>query len=812
MTTTKFDTLEKILILEINKGYSDTAVIGGLDKFLSNWIKSQKIITKDQLPSGSYVNKPVGGKQAWVEAVLKLIERTRITRNKSGFNGEGNIEQAGQSLIAAVSIRDLDTSFLNTPVTELPKVSAKMGTRLKKLGVYDIKDLLYLFPRRHNDYSVSQKVATLQVGIEQTVIVTVWHAKQVVLGGKYKATEAIVGDDTGNIRVVWFNQPYLAKKFNIGNKVVLSGRVGEFRNSLVLESPEYEILSEDELVHTGRLVPVYPSTEGLVARTFRALVKQVLDKYSHLISDPYSENLLKSAKLIGLTKAINQYHFPLTEKDKEEARYRLAFDELFMIQLYVLLKRHEWRANKDSVSIAVGKEIVDSVKNSLPFSLTGAQNKAVDEILADISQENPMRRLLQGDVGSGKTAVALIALLITVFKGYQGVLMAPTEILVQQHFNTVANILEGVTGMEHHGHWFKFRLANFDNPIAVGILTGSLKANQKREINEMMYQGKLDIIFGTHALLNDNVVIPRLSMAIVDEQHRFGVMQRTSLRNKGKTPHLLVMSATPIPRSLALTLYGDLDISILDELPPGRQTINTYHVHSSKRERVYEFMRSQIDEGHQAFVVCPLIEESEMLQTRAAKTEFGKLSEEIFPDLSVGLLHGRMSSRDKIDIMGAFQRKEIDILVSTPVIEVGIDNPNAVIILIEGADRFGLAQLHQFRGRVGRGNHASYCILLSDYPSSDARDRMDIMQRFSDGFAVAEEDLRFRGPGDVFGTRQSGLPDLRIARLSDQHILSEARRIAGSVLKSDPDLSHKDNKLIASKISVFSESTQVEGN
>ena len=794
MTITNFDTLEKILVLEANKGYSDTAVIGGLDKFLSKWIKSHKVITKSELPVGLYANKSLAEKQDWIESISKLIERKQTVT------------------YGPQSVKETDFSALNKPVIELPRVSTKMVSRLNRLGVHTIEDLIYLFPRRHNDYSVLQKIDSLQLGVEQTVIVSVWDVRQVTLGGKHKATEAIVGDDTGNIRVVWFNQPYLAKKFRVGDKLVLSGRVGEFRNSLVFESPEQEIVSEEELIHTGRLVPVYPSTEGIVARTFRSLIKQVLDKYSHLITDPYSDDLLKSAKLIDLTTAINQYHYPLTEKDKEEARYRLAFDELFMIQLYVLLKRRDWRANKDSIPISVEQRIVESIKNSLPFALTGAQNIAADQILEDISQESPMSRLLQGDVGSGKTAVALIALLVTVYKGYQGAMMAPTEILVQQHFNTVANILQGTKGIESHGHWFKFSLNNFTKPITVGILTGSLKAVEKREIYQMMHEGELDIVFGTHALLQDNVNIPKLSMAIVDEQHRFGVMQRTSLRNKTKTPHLLVMSATPIPRSLALTLYGDLDISVLDELPPGRQKIKTYHAHPSKRDRIYRFMKSQISQGRQAFVVCPLIEESDILQTRAAKTEFDVLAQEIFPDLSVGLLHGRMSSRDKIDVMDAFQRREIDILVSTPVIEVGIDNPNAVLILIEGADRFGLAQLHQFRGRVGRGNYPSYCILLSDYPSSDAKDRLDVMQRFSDGFAVAEEDLRFRGPGDFFGTRQSGLPDLKIARLSDQNILSEARRVARSVLKKDPTLSHEDNRLLALKISILSEFTQAEVN
>jgi ATP-dependent DNA helicase RecG len=415
-------------------------------------------------------------------------------------------------------------------------------------------------------------------------------------------------------------------------------------------------------------------------------------------------------------------------------------------------------------------------------------------------------------VGSGKTAVALAALLSTVANGYQGAFMAPTEILAQQHFNNISLLLSRLPRAESHETWFSFQLDNFPRPFSVGILIGSHNSKQKREVQEMMRQGTLDMAVGTHALVQRGVELPNLALAVVDEQHRFGVMQRASLRQKGETPHLLVMSATPIPRSLALTLYGDLDLSVLDELPPGRQIIRTKWVHPERRHNAYKFIKQEVSQGHQAFVVCPLIEESDVLQTRAATTEFKHLSTEVFPELSLGLLHGRMPFKEKEEVMARFQRGDMDILVSTPVVEVGIDNPNATVILIEGADRFGLAQLHQFRGRVGRGEHQSHCLLLSDNPSPEAQERLEVMERVSDGFAVAEEDLRFRGPGDYFGTRQSGLPDLRMARLSDQDILILARQEASALLRKDPNLRLPQHQVLAQNLAQFTTSPQGEIN
>ena len=796
----ELNTLKKILSLERQKGYDDTAVIGGLDRFLARWLEGPPPSPTIKLPTQGYAGITSTQRKRWVEDTLMLLNA------KPDAPAESVPTPKRKAATPSASRRrEPDTEHsLDSPVTVLPRVTSTLAGKLNRLGVNTIRDLLYLFPRRHNDFGNLGKVSQLEVDVEQTVMVNVWEAREVLLGGRRKATEAVVGDETGNIRVVWFNQPFLARRFKPGTRLVLSGRVSTFKNARVMESPEYEVLQDgEELIHTGRLVPLYPLTKGLPHRTVRRLVKETLDTWCSHIQDPLTETIRHRAGLLDLPQAISQAHYPQDEESKAAARRRLAFDELFMMQLYVFSRRREWREARGAIPLRRNQDMLDAFFSKLPFTLTGAQDKALDEILGDMDNDRPMSRLLQGDVGSGKTAVALAALISAVANGNQGAFMAPTEILAQQHFNTISLLLEGLPRPATHGNWFTFYLDPFPRPLSVGILIGSHSGKQKREVLELMAQGALDMVVGTHALLQQGVEIPRLALAVVDEQHRFGVMQRASLRQKGETPHLLVMSATPIPRSLALTLYGDLDISVLDELPPGRQVIQTKWVHPEGRHGTHEFLRREVNKGRQAFVVCPLIEESEVLQTRAATTEFNRLSTDVFPDLSLGLLHGRVPFREKQDVMARFQSGDLDILVSTPVVEVGIDNPNATVILIEGADRFGLAQLHQFRGRVGRGEHPSYCLLLSDFPSAEARERLEVMERLSDGFAVAEEDLRFRGPGDYFGTRQSGLPDLRMARLSDQDLLALARQEASILLKEDPDLARPQHEALARSLASF---------
>ena len=811
----ELDTLKKILTLERQKGFKDTAVVGGLDRFLARWLEGSPAGSSNAERAGPAIKIPSRGyaaitstqRERWVENTLKLLDTKPDSPAKSIPTPKRRAANASAS-----RKKEPDSAHsLASPVTVLPRVTSALAGKIKRLGVNTIRDLLYLFPRRHNDFGNLGKVAQLEVDVEQTVMVNVWEAREVLLGGRRKATEAVVGDDTGNIRVIWFNQPFLARQFKPGTRLVLSGRVRIFKNARVLESPEYEVLRDgEELIHTGRLVPIYPLTNGLPNRTVRRLVKETLDTWSSHIQDPLAETIRHRAGLLDLPQAISQAHYPQDEESKAAARRRLAFDELFMIQLYVFSRRREWREAQGAIPVRRNQAMLDAFFSRLPFTFTGAQEKALGEILVDMENERPMSRLLQGDVGSGKTAVALAALLSTVANGHQGAFMAPTEILAQQHFNTISVLLEGLPRPASHENWFTFSLDPFPRPLSVGILIGSHSSKQKREIQKMMAEGTLDMVVGTHALVQQGVEIPHLALAVVDEQHRFGVMQRASLRQKGETPHLLVMSATPIPRSLALTLYGDLDISALDELPPGRQVIQTKWVHPERRHSAHELLRREVKVGRQAFVVCPLIEESEVLQTRAATTEFNRLSTEVFPDLSLGLLHGRMPFKEKEAVMARFQSGELDILVSTPVVEVGIDNPNATVMLIEGADRFGLAQLHQFRGRVGRGEHPSYCLLLSDFPSAEARERLEVMERVSDGFAVAEEDLRFRGPGDFFGTRQSGLPDLRMARLSDQDLLALARQEASALLKEDPNLAQPQHQALAQSLAHFASSPQGE--
>ncbi len=817
--------LRKILTLERQKGCRDTAVIGGLDRFLARWSERLSEQPPIPVPRRGYAALSAEQRSRWLDEAMTLIggddgapaapasRRSAPPRQSSATPAPPATRRSAASRKRAAGGESQerprnkeDELSLTSSVEALPRVTPAIATRLKKLGVSTVRDMLYLFPRRHNDYGAMCSVADLQIDSEHTVAVSVWEARETMLGGRMRATEAVVGDDTGNLRVVWFNQPFLARQFKPGTRLALSGKVTLFRDAPTMQSPEYEPLQGDEnMIHTGGLVPVYPLTQGLTPRNLRRLVRTALDGWGHLLVDPLPDAMRQRAGLLPLSQAVRQAHYPHDAESQAEARRRLAFDELFMMQLFVFSRRREWRESGGAPPLGRDSGVLDALFSRLPFSLTAAQTRSLDEVLSDMEKERPMSRLLQGDVGSGKTVVALAALLSAVANDRQGAFMAPTEILAQQHFRTVADLL-GASGESDGGAGdavLTFRLPPLPRPVSLGLLLGSQPRRQKRDVQAMMAQGALDVVVGTHALLQQEAEMPRLGLAVVDEQHRFGVMQRASLRSKGETPHLLVMSATPIPRSLALTLYGDLDLSILDELPPGRRPVRTRSVPPERRLDAYEFVRRQVALGRQAFVVCPLIEESDAMQTRAATTEFHRLSTEALPDLTLGLLHGRMPLREKEDVMGRFQRGELDVLVSTPVVEVGIDNRNASVILIDGADRFGLAQLHQFRGRVGRGEHASYCMLMSDYPSAEAKERLEVLERVADGFAVAEEDLRFRGPGDYFGTRQSGLPDLRMARLSDQDLLSLARQEAAALLRADPSLARPEHRALAELLSGY---------
>ena len=790
----KLESLVKILRQEKAVGFQDSTVIGGLDRFLQRWAHELKPVL-NEFSSYSVLTPPQ--REGWAESVLaRLPEATADARVRVPSRPSHRSVQTGKKSARIISLDD--------EVTRLRGVSTHNLAKLKRLGIQRVGDLLYLFPHRHNDFGNVRKVSELEFGEEQTAILTVWETSVTGTGPRGRSTHAVLGDDTGNVRAIWFNNSYMARTLRSGAHVVISGKVNVFRGQFVFESPEYEILQgQGELVHTGRLVPVYPSTEGLPQRTLRRVMKQGLDACISQVKEFLPDDLRHRTGLVGLNTAISQAHYPDSPVDWSSARRRLAFDELFLMQLAVVQRKRSWQQEGHGIPLEIDRALLDAFFDSLPFTLTGAQTRAVDEILQDMKSDRAMSHLLQGDVGSGKTVVAVASMLMAALNGYQSALMVPTEILAEQHFMTISHLLAGPPESMEEDKLVTVRVDALLRSITIGLLVGSLSRRAKKDMHQRIAEGGIDIIIGTQALIQGEVEIPKLALVVVDEQHRFGVTQRGSLREKGKRPHLLAMSATPIPRSLALTMYGDLDMSVIDELPPGRQRIRTRWVEPGGRQAAYGFVRKQVESGRQAFVVCPLIEGSEAIQSRAATEEYERLSREMFPDLRLGLLHGRMALREKERVMGLFQRGELDILVSTPVVEVGIDIPNATVMLIDGAERFGLAQLHQFRGRVGRGDHQSYCLLLADSPGQEARQRLKLVERVQDGFQLAEEDLTLRGPGDYMGTRQTGLPDLRMARMSDQDILSLARREAIGLLDSDPHLSRKENAPLGERFKAY---------
>jgi len=737
-------------------------------------------------------------RKQWVDEVLRFLAEVE--------RGEGEKSEAKVAPVASKpssgtrkSQRIAVKQSLDSSITVVRGISSAMAARFKKLGVNTVRDLLYFFPHRHLDYSQRKTISQLTQGDEQTIIANVWQAQEIRLGGR-RSTEAIVGDETGNVRIVWFNNPYLAKQLTTNAQVVISGRVSLFNGRHVFESPEWELVGDEDLIHTGRLVPIYSLTRGLRPRQTRKLMKGFMDQWAWQVEDFLSPQLRERCNLLPLPQAISQAHYPEDEAVKDEARVRLAFDELFLLQLGVLGKKRDWQESQPGGSFTIQRPVLDAFVKSLHFELTPAQQKVLEEILADLQKPSPMSRLLQGEVGSGKTVVATAALLMAAADDYQGAFMAPTEILAEQHFTTISQLLSRVGCEQGEEDYLRSYSGLLPRPLTVALLIGDINQARKQELQQRILGGEVDIVIGTHALIQKGVEFHRLGLAVVDEQHRFGVTQRSALRQKGFNPHVLVMTATPIPRTLALTLYGDLDLSVIDQLPPGRQVVKTKWLKPGQRASGYDFLRRQVAGGRQAFIICPLVEESEAIQAKAAIAEYERLSHQVFPDLQLGLLHGRMSSGDKDKVMRRFRSGKLDILVSTPVVEVGIDVPNAAVMLVESADRFGLSQLHQFRGRVGRGQEQSYCMLLALNPSEVARERLDIIEKVSDGFDLAEEDLRLRGPGEFFGTRQSGLPDLKMAKLSDVGLLELARSEAIKLFETDPGLGKPEHRLLAKEL------------
>lgn len=800
------DLLSRILQREQQLGYADTAVIGGLDRFLEARRRDLQPVVPDALLRTSYATLSPFQRRVWAQNVLAVSHSAAAPITESPRAQLRPAKPAVRPAQARPAPRHAPPSRgLDTPLAGLAFVPKSAVARLEHLGLATLRDLLYFFPSRHIDYSQVTRIRDLREGLDMSVVGTVSMVATKKIGPPPGATQARVGDGTGWIEVTWFRQPYLAKRLRPGSRIALSGRVQRFRDTLQLNNPEYELLdgrSGRPLVHAGNLLPVYPSTEGLQQRTLRTVAKAALDVGVPLVRDALPDRIREAHGFPGVQEALRTLHLPPDLEQHEQARRRIAFDELFVSQIAVQRRRATWRERGRGVAIAGGWEAVRPFVQSLPFTLTNDQQTSLGEILSEMATDMPMGRLLQGEVGSGKTVVALAALLAVVLSGRQGALMAPTEVLTEQHFLNVSSLLNALPlDVETSGALRGAVVPGTGHSVVVALLIGSLRESTKSRVREMLGKGEVDLVIGTHALIEEAVEIPRLSLAVVDEQHRFGVAQRAALHGKGSRPHLLAMSATPIPRSLALTLYGDLDLSTLRVLPSGRRPIQTRWMRGGlDREDAYRLIRDEVAAERQAFVVCPFIDESEQIEARAATVEYERLRGDVFPNLRVGLLHGRMTLAEKQDAMERFRARDIDVLVATPVVEVGIDVPNATVMVVESADRFGLSQLHQLRGRVGRGEHQSYCLLLADDPGQDAQLRLEILERARDGFELSEEDLRLRGPGDYLGTRQSGFPELKAATLSDVDLMDLARDEAVNLLASDPGLNKPENARLAAEV------------
>ncbi len=670
--------------------------------------------------------------------------------------------------------------ILNQSVQYLKGVGPKRSEIFGKLGIHTIRDMLYYFPREYKDLTKIQKISEAKIGTEIGIQGKVLGINTRISRNRKHILEVFVSDETGAVAATWFNQPFLISKFRIGDNIYLHGKVGVYKY-LQLLSPEYEIIPDEEVKKEGSIVPIYPLTEHISQPYFRKILKNAVYHFSDYVEETLPKEIMKKTDLISIHDAIKGIHFPQTFECLKNAKSRLVYDELFILELAMALRRSGIK-EETGISFKVGPNVDAHIRNLIPFTLTNAQELVINEIKKDMRNNKPMNRLLQGDVGSGKTVVAIYAILAAIANGYQAAFMAPTEILSEQHFQTIQKYL-------HHSH------------VRMQLLTGSTNSKFKKDILEKIRTGQIDLVIGTHALIEETVQFKKLGLVVIDEQHKFGVIQRLKLKGKGFSPDVLIMTATPIPRTLSITLFGDLDISILDEMPPGRTPIKTFWISKDKEKDSYNFIHGEITKGRQVFIVYPLVEESAVLDLKAAVTEARKLQHDVFPASKVGLLHGQMKSGDKDKIMTDFKERRYDILVSTVIIEVGIDVPNATVMVVEHAERFGLAQLHQLRGRIGRGSEQSYCLLFGNPKTNEARERLKIMTKTCDGFKIAEMDFKLRGPGEFFGTRQHGLPELRISDLiRDFPILKQARSDAFGIVSKDPHLTLETHQKIRQKV------------
>jgi ATP-dependent DNA helicase RecG len=836
------DKLIKFFRLEVDRGYDDRAVVGGLQRMLEPWQTearetglSETLIDIVASRLGDYSRLSPMSRQDTLSGLLlriredhpnvpDIISKTaepppelsdEIAQITSQIPPIETPESESPQVTPQVEVSQpptLDASpttpepspptvemeeappeieeppaALGAPLTTIQGIGPKSAKTLKKLEIETLGDLLWHLPRRYDDYSELKTINRLWYGEEVTVIGTVEDSRvRTVRGGKMKVVEAVVSDGTGSLRVTWFNQPWIADRLKVGRAVVLSGKVDQYLGKLTMNSPEWELLERKQL-HTNRIVPVYPLTAGVSSKWLRRVIHSVITRLAPRIADPLPDSIRRSAGLLPLSVAVQQAHFPDNWETLRQAQHRLAFDEMLLLQLGVLRQKRDWD-QLNCPPLTVDDAWMTAFIDALPYSLTEAQRKALTEIRADLTAPHPMNRLLQGDVGSGKTVVAAAAIGMATEGGSQSAIMAPTSILAEQHYQTLVSMLPEAANIKDE---------------RIGLLVGATPESEKQALREGLADGSIQVIVGTHALLEDPVTFSELGLVVIDEQHRFGVQQRAILREKGNNPNLLVMTATPIPRSLALTVYGDLDLTVIGEMPPGRIPTDTRVLRSPERSRAYQFITGQLEAGHQAFIIYPLVEGSEKVQAKAAVDEHEHLQKEVFKRHKVGLLHGRMRPDDKDEVMGLFRAGDYDVLVSTSVIEVGVDIPNATVMLIEGADRFGLAQLHQFRGRVGRGTEESFCLLIPTNDDEKDNERLSAMEATNDGFKLAELDLEQRGPGDFLGTRQSGFAELRTAQITDVQLIEQARREAKDLFADDPDLTRPEHALLSQEMNRF---------
>jgi ATP-dependent DNA helicase RecG len=816
--------LQKFFKLEADRGYDNKAVLGGLAKMLDSWIADARVdelgedliqsvssrlidyerlsevsrkealhglwnrIKRDIGDTETSVSKPQVESQPPVgEPPAPDISEAQDTKPKTNSHQPTEVSEPEAKIIPEPRPEG-PSAALNADVTVLPRVGPRYAKTLERLGIHTLGDMIYHFPRRYDDYSQLKPINRLRYGEDVTVIGTVQQINtRNIRSGKVKLSEAVISDGSAAIRITWFNQPWIAQRLKKGMQIVFSGKVEQYLGRLTMNNPEWEPMEQKHL-HTNRIVPVYPLTARITQRWLRNLMYKVISYWTPRVVDPLPTHLVESSQVLHLPKALQQIHFPDSWEMLKASQHRLAFDEIFFLQLGVLQQKRSWAA-RSARRFEVDDDWLLRQYEMLPFTLTEAQSNAITDIQKNLVSGHPMNRLLQGDVGSGKTVVAALAIAMVTLQGSQAAMMAPTSILAEQHYTNLVGLLTGPDGLLEVEE--------------IRLMIGATPESEKQEIRDGLTSGSIKLVLGTHALIEDPVEFKDLQIAVIDEQHRFGVEQRASLRSKGSNPHLLITTATPIPRSLALTLYGDLDLTVIDEMPPGRKMVGTFVLPPKERERAYRLIDNQIQDGHQAFIIYPLVEESEKSEEKAAVEEQVRLQREIFPNYKVGLLHGRMKNSEKEVVMGNFRDGEIQILVSTSVIEVGVDIPNATVMLIEGANRFGLAQLHQFRGRVGRGGDKSFCLLIPQSSEAIENERLKAMAETNNGFILAERDLEYRGAGDFLGTRQSGFSELKLASLTDIKLIEKARNHAQVIFELDPDLTNPENEILQETLKRF---------